>query len=146
MPADWHSTCFIQIFGDSLCSAEIKVRAEEGSGRRLEIGGRNMASESENEEKTIESSSLVLEAATKTDSAIRSTAEKYINRTRAREVETTIRENPLAATALAALAGFVVGGGMASRPGSLILALLAREAAQEAATNFVGEMVRGRRS
>jgi ElaB/YqjD/DUF883 family membrane-anchored ribosome-binding protein len=105
-----------------------------------------MASESENEEKTVESSRLVLGAATRTDSAIRTTAEKYISRAKTTEVVTTIRENPLTAIALAAAAGFVVGGGMASRPGLLILALLGRKAAQEIAINFVGEMVWGRTS
>jgi hypothetical protein len=104
-----------------------------------------MASESENEE-SIESSRLVLGAATKTDSAIRSTAEKYISRAKTKEVEATIRENPLTAIALAAAVGFVVGGGMASRPGLLILALLGRKAAQEIALNFVSEMVWGRTS
>jgi ElaB/YqjD/DUF883 family membrane-anchored ribosome-binding protein len=104
----------------------------------------NMASEPESEQKTAQSSGFAAEAAKKTDSAISNTAQKYISRTRTKEVETAIRNKPLAATALAAAAGFIVGGGMASRPGLLILALLGRKAAREIAINFAGEMVRGR--
>jgi ElaB/YqjD/DUF883 family membrane-anchored ribosome-binding protein len=103
-----------------------------------------MVSETESEQKTAESSKFGAEAAKKTDSAIRNTAQKYISRTGTKEVETAIRNKPLAAAALAAAAGFVVGGGMASRPGLVILALLARKAARETAINLVGEMVRGR--
>jgi hypothetical protein len=104
----------------------------------------NMASEFESEQKIGEASStFVDEAARKTDSAIRNTAQKYIGRGGAREVETTIRDKPVAAMAIAAAAGFVVGGGMASRPGSVILALLGRKAVRETAANFVGQMVRG---
>jgi hypothetical protein len=43
-------------------------------------------------------------AATKTHSAIRSTAEKYLSRAKTTEAVTTIRENPLAAIALTAAA------------------------------------------
>jgi ElaB/YqjD/DUF883 family membrane-anchored ribosome-binding protein len=93
----------------------------------------NMASEPESEQKTAQSSGFAAEAAKKTDSAISNTAQKYISRTRTKEVETAIRNKPLAATALAAAAGFIVGGGMASRPGLLILALLGRKAAREIA-------------
>ena len=104
-----------------------------------------MASESESEQKIGESSStFVDEAAKKTDSAIRNTTQTYIGRGGAREVDTTIPNQPLAAMAIAAAAGFVVGGGMGSRPGLVILALLGRKAVRETATNFVGQMVRGR--
>jgi hypothetical protein len=104
----------------------------------------NMASEPESDQKTAQSSGFAAEAAKKTDRAISNTAQKYISRTRTKEVETAIRNKPLAATALAAAAGFIVGGGMASRPGLLILALLGRKAAREIAINFAGEVVRGR--
>ena len=103
-----------------------------------------MASEIEGEQKNAESSSFAALAAKKTDSAIRNTAQKYISRIGTKDVETAIRNKPLTAAALAAAAGFVVGGGMASRPGLVILALLARKAARETAINLVGEMVRGR--
>jgi hypothetical protein len=99
-----------------------------------------MDSGTDGEQETSKSSTF----ANKTDSAIRNTAQKYIGRGGAKEIETTIRNKPLAATAIAAAAGFIVGGGMASRPGLVILSLLGRKAARETATNFVGEMVRGR--
>jgi hypothetical protein len=104
-----------------------------------------MASESKSEEDN-GSSRLIVEAATKMNNAIRITAEKYISRTTATEVERTIRENPLVATVLAATSGFVVGGGMTSRPGFLILALVVRKALRETGFHFVGEMVRSRMS
>jgi hypothetical protein len=76
-----------------------------------------MASESESEQKIGESSStFVDEAARKTDSAIRNTAQKYIGRRGTREVEITIRNKPLTVVASATVVGFVAGGGMASRP------------------------------
>ena len=58
-------------------------------------------------------------------------------------MDTTIPNQPLAAMAIAAAAGFVVGGGMASRPGLVILALLGRKAARETAANFIGRIVPG---
>jgi ElaB/YqjD/DUF883 family membrane-anchored ribosome-binding protein len=103
-----------------------------------------MASETESEHRIDESSDPVAETSKKIDSAIKSTAQKYLSMTRAKELETTIRDQPLAAAAIAAVAGFVVGGGMASRPGVLIMALIGRKAARETAASFMGEMLRGR--
>jgi ElaB/YqjD/DUF883 family membrane-anchored ribosome-binding protein len=105
-----------------------------------------MASEREIEEKTGEQSRLIADAALKTNNAIRTTAERYVSRTTATEAEKTIGENPLVAAALAAAVGFVIGGGMTSRPGLLILALVVRKALRETGVNFVIEMVRSRMS
>ena len=105
-----------------------------------------MNSKTESERKPIESSSIAAEATKKTDSALRSTAQKYLSSAGVEEIETAIRKKPAAAAALAAAAGFVVGGGLASRPGLVVLALLGRKAARETAANFAGEMMRGRRT
>ena len=43
---------------------------------------------------------------------------------------------------LAATAGFIFGGGLATRPGLAMLMLFGRMAAKETAVNFVTEMVR----
>ncbi|SRR5712692_4796057 len=100
----------------------------------------------ENERDASESSPPVRKVAEKTDRAIVNTAQKYLNRRGVeldlRKLERTIREKPLSAAAIAATAGFIVGGGLATRPGIAILVLFGRIAARETAVNLVTEMVR----
>jgi len=93
----------------------------------------------EGEQNNARSSSLAAIAAKRTDRAIRNTAQKYINTIATNNAETAIRNKPLIAAALAAAAGFVVGGGLASGAGLVILALLARKTAQNIAINLVVE-------
>ena len=80
-------------------------------------------------------------AATKADGAIRDTAQKYLDRSGIKvdlhRIEESIRERPLRAVAIAAAAGFVVGGGMVTRLGLLTLTLSGRQAARETASNFI---------
>jgi len=100
----------------------------------------------ENERDVSESRPPIKRAAEKTDRAIVDTAQRYLN-TRGvdfdlRQLEKTIREKPLSAAALAATAGFIFGGGLATRPGLAMLMLLGRMAAKETAVNLVTEMVR----
>jgi 1,4-dihydroxy-2-naphthoyl-CoA synthase len=80
-------------------------------------------------------------AATKADGAIRDTAQKYLDRSGIKvdlhRIEESIRERPLPAVAIAAAAGFVVGGGMVTRLGLLTLTLSGRQAARETASNFI---------
>jgi hypothetical protein len=59
-------------------------------------------------------------------------------------MEKWIRDNPLKSTAIAAAGGYIIGGGMATRPGVAILALLGRKAAKETATNLMTGMVGAR--
>src|ERR1700722_9793693 len=99
-----------------------------------------MSFEIEGEQNNARSSSFAAIAAKRTDSAIRNTARKYISTIGTNDVEAAIRNKPLTAAGLAAAAGFVVGGGMASGPGLVILALLARKAAREIAINLVVEI------
>jgi hypothetical protein len=89
-----------------------------------------------------------VKAAEKADEALRDTAERYLNRSGfdldLRQFEQSIRERPLSSAAIAAGTGFIVGGGLATRPGIAILILFARIAAKEAAFDFVTALVRSR--
>jgi hypothetical protein len=100
----------------------------------------------EDEREMSESSTPVKKVAEKTDRAIVNTAQRYLERRGVdfdlRQLEKTIREKPLSAAALAATLGFIVGGGLATRPGLAMLILFGRMAAKETAVNLVTEMVR----
>jgi ElaB/YqjD/DUF883 family membrane-anchored ribosome-binding protein len=80
--------------------------------------------------------------AKKADDAVTETAQSYIDRTGLkldlRQVQKTVRDNPLHSVAIAAAVGFVFGGGIATRPGWAMLALFSRKAARDTATNFLG--------
>src|ERR1700722_18838486 len=80
------------------------------------------------------------------DRALRDIAQKYIDRAGMKvdlkKVEQRIRENPFPSTGIAAAAGFVVGGGLVTRPGSALLALFGRRAVRETMTNVVSGKVR----
>ena len=93
-----------------------------------------------------ESVTPVRKVAEKTDRAIVNTAQRYLNRRGVnfdlRQLEKTIRDKPLSAAALAATAGFIFGGGLATRPGLAMLLLFGRMAAKETAVNLVTDMVR----
>ena len=99
----------------------------------------------EDEREMSESSTPVKKVAEKTDRALVNTAQRYLKRRGVdfdlRQLEKTIREKPLSAAALAATVGFIVGGGLATRPGLAMLILFGRMAAKETAVNFVTEMV-----
>jgi len=100
----------------------------------------------EDERDLSESSTPVKKVAEKTDRAIVNTAQQYLKKRGVdfdlRQLEKTIREKPLSAAALAATVGFIVGGGLATRPGLAMLVLFGRMAAKETAVNLVTEMVR----
>jgi ElaB/YqjD/DUF883 family membrane-anchored ribosome-binding protein len=100
----------------------------------------------ENEHDMSESVTPVRKVAEKTDRAIVNTAQRYLRRSGIdldlRQLERTIREKPLSAAAIAASAGFIVGGGLATRPALALLVLFGRIAARETAVDLVSEMVR----
>lgn len=54
-----------------------------------------------------------------------------------------VRDEPLGALALAAAAGFVVGGGLKSRIGQALLTIVGRIALQSAAASLIAGMVAG---
>jgi hypothetical protein len=80
------------------------------------------------------------------DRALRDTAQKFIDRAEMpvdlKKVEQHIHDQPFRAAAIAAAAGFVVGGGLVTRPGVALLALFARIAARETMTRMVSDKVR----
>jgi ElaB/YqjD/DUF883 family membrane-anchored ribosome-binding protein len=71
--------------------------------------------------------------------AIRETAQKYFDAAGMKidleAVEDRIRDQPLLSMAIAAGAGFIIGGGLASSPGLALLGLFGRTAARDTVTN-----------
>jgi len=65
------------------------------------------------------------------------------SRRRPRSVTEYVRDEPLSSVAIAAAAGFVFGGGLNSRIGRAMLAIVGRIALQSAATDLVAGMVVG---
>jgi hypothetical protein len=85
----------------------------------------------------------------RTDIAIKETTSTYLRKfgfnLDLEQIEQSIRDRPLPSVAMAAAAGFIMGGGTAIRPAVAIFALLGRQAAKETATNFMtGTVRRGR--
>jgi hypothetical protein len=64
-------------------------------------------------------------------------------RRRERDVGEFVREEPLSALAIAAGAGFILGGGLNSRIGLALLAIVGRIALRGAATSFIAGLVSG---
>jgi hypothetical protein len=64
-------------------------------------------------------------------------------RRRPRTVSEYVRDDPLSSVAIAAAAGFIVGGGLNSRIGQAVLAIVGRIALQSAATSLIAGMVAG---
>jgi 1,4-dihydroxy-2-naphthoyl-CoA synthase len=88
-----------------------------------------------------------MDAVKKADNAVRDTARTYLRKFGVNldleQIEKSIRDKPLPSVAIAAAAGFIIGGGMATRPAVAILALFVRKAAKETATNLMTGMVTG---
>ena len=105
-----------------------------------------MDAENGSERGTEEPASPMINAAKKADNAIRDTARTYLGifgvNIELDKIERAIRDRPLPCAAIAGAAGFILGGGMATRPALAILALLARKIAKEVATNLMIGMVR----
>ena len=81
----------------------------------------------------------------KADRAFRATAQSYLDRAGLkldlRQLESTIREKPVQAAAIAAAAGFLFGGGMGTRWGAAMLTFAGRKAVRDTAGNLVSGMV-----
>jgi hypothetical protein len=60
------------------------------------------------------------------------------------EMEKSIRDNPLPSAAIAAASGFIIGGGLTTRPVMEILALFSGRVAKATAANFMTGMIRMR--
>lgn len=100
----------------------------------------------EDEINSSESLTPARKAAEKADRALQDTAQRFLKRRGVdfdlRQLQKTIRDKPLSAAAIAATAGFIVGGGLATRPAIALLFLFGRMAAKETAVNLVTGMVR----
>jgi ElaB/YqjD/DUF883 family membrane-anchored ribosome-binding protein len=107
-----------------------------------------MTLQNEGERSMGESMSPTMGAAKRADNAVRDTARTYLRKFGVNldleKIEKSIRDKPLPSAAIAAAAGFIIGGGLATRPAVAILALFGRKAAKETATNFMTGMVRAR--
>jgi len=91
-----------------------------------------------------ESAAFVAGAAKTANRAVRDTAQKYLNaagmKVDLEDIEERLRDRALFSLGIAAGAGFILGGGLATRPGVMLLGLFGRTAARQTATN-VGRQV-----
>jgi hypothetical protein len=101
-----------------------------------------------NDESIVESEEYIVDTGKRTNIAIKETTNTYLRNfgfnLDLEQIEQSIRDRPLPFVAMAAAAGFVMGGGMAIRPAVAIFALLGRKAAKETATNFITGLVTAR--
>ena len=79
--------------------------------------------------------------------AVRDTAQRYLNvagvNVDLENIEQRIRGRALLSLGLAAGTGFVLGGGLGTRPGVLMLAMFGRVAARRTATNMARQVFQG---
>jgi ElaB/YqjD/DUF883 family membrane-anchored ribosome-binding protein len=98
------------------------------------------------ESQTEESIASAAGAAKTANRAMKDTAEKYLDAAGIKidwkNIEKRIRDRPLFYLAIAAGAGFVIGGGMATKMGLALLGLFGRKAFAETATNFGRQILR----
>jgi hypothetical protein len=84
--------------------------------------------------------------AKKASRAVKDTAHKYLEAAGLKvdldDIEKRIQDRPLFYLGLAAGAGFVIGGGLATNMGVALLGLFGRKAAIETATNFGRQVLR----
>jgi hypothetical protein len=84
-------------------------------------------------------------AANKADKAVKDTAQRYLKlfgiQVDLDDIEKKIRDRPFLYLALAAGAGFTIGGGLAINMGVALLGIFGRRAAAETTTNFVRQFV-----
>jgi hypothetical protein len=91
-----------------------------------------------------ESAASIAEGAKTVNSAIRDTAQKYLNaagmKVNMKDIEKRLRDRGLLSLGVAAGLGFILGGGLATRPGVMLLGLFGRAAARQTEMN-VGRQV-----
>jgi hypothetical protein len=91
-----------------------------------------------------QSAASVAGAAKTANRAVRDTAQKYLNAAGMKidlaDIEERIRDRALFSVWIAVGIGFILGGGLATRPGVMLLGLFGRTAARQTATN-VGRQV-----
>jgi ElaB/YqjD/DUF883 family membrane-anchored ribosome-binding protein len=101
----------------------------------------------ENDESIDDSLYSVKGAAKKAKGAVKDTAQQYLDTARMgfylEDIEEGIRDRPYYSLAIAASAGFLLGGGLTTTPGIALLTLFGRKAARDTASNL-GRQVFGR--
>jgi hypothetical protein len=81
--------------------------------------------------------------AKKASRAVKDTVQKYLDvEVDLEATKKRIRHRPFFYLALAAGAGFVIGGGLATKTGTALLGLFGRKAAVDTATNFGRQVLR----
>jgi hypothetical protein len=103
--------------------------------------------ESKAEESKADESIASAAGAVKTaNRAMKDTAQKYLGaagiKVDLQDIENKIRDRSLFYLAIAAGAGFVIGGGMATKMGLALLGLVGRKAVAETTTNFGHHILR----
>jgi hypothetical protein len=105
-----------------------------------------MSIQNEREGSIDESTSPIVDAAKSADNAVRETARTYLRKfglnLDLEQVEKSIRDKRIPSAAIAAATGFIIGGGLTTRPAMAILLLFGRKAAKQTAANLVSGMVR----
>ena len=108
---------------------------------------KDQSEEVEYEESIDEALYSVKGAAKKAKGAVKDTAQQYLDSARMgfdlEDIEESIRDRPYYSLAIAASAGFLLGGGLATTPGIALLGLFGRKAARDTASNL-GRQVFGR--
>jgi hypothetical protein len=123
-----------------------KKDAVETSAR--ESGAKGSDIEEYNTAKSTTEESIASAAGTtsKANRAMKETAQKYLDMARIKvnldDIEGKISGQPLLYLALATSAGFILGGGMGTNIGIMLLGLFSRRAAAETATNFGRQVLR----
>jgi ElaB/YqjD/DUF883 family membrane-anchored ribosome-binding protein len=122
-----------------------KARFYIADGREHSNGVQQMTNENE-QRNTDDTVTHGTESVAGADRAMRDAVQKYIDRAGMKidlkKVEQQIRDKPFPSAAIAAAVGFVVGGGLVTRPGMALIALFGRSAARETMTNVVSGRVR----
>jgi len=107
-----------------------------------------MSRQSESEDVMDESTSAIADITKKADNAVRDTARTYLTRFGVgidlEKIEKSIRRKPLRSAGIATGVGFVIGGGMTTRPSIALLAYFSWIVAKDAATHLMIGMVRAR--
>jgi len=107
-----------------------------------------MDEENKNERSMDKSTNTIADAAKMAHNAVGETFHTYLKKIGVNldlpQVEKSIRDKPLSAVGIAAAAGFVVAGGLTTRPAMAILLLFGRKAAEQTAANLMSDMVQTR--
>jgi ElaB/YqjD/DUF883 family membrane-anchored ribosome-binding protein len=126
----------------------LETHEEVPRGNSLKYEDKNMSRQSESEDGMDEPTSAIMDVTKKAGDAVKDTARTYLSRFGANidleEIERSIRKKPFRSVAIATGVGFVIGGGMVTRPAVALLSFFGWIAAKDAATRLMTGMVRAR--